>query len=237
MDAKLRKTAVIISLALVAMTVLFVIWFNKWLDGKQQGNRQENGSSQSLVTGEEPSLLPGQIGTDLSAFERDASFFDQDGNPFLEELLDQSSRLSLFVTSVEKDLRIQVRDVNDRIVTGESFYVTVKGMGDFKELDRDGVFYIGDLPAGEYQVSLKPISGYKVPEDPVHIRVKDKVEYVQIADISILIKTEDEIDAILEDSENQEAREDADQTEITELRQSTKTAKTGTDVSRWQGYI
>lgn len=238
MDSKLRRLAVITSLAMVLMVGLFVVWMNGEPKENRQGNNKTTSSSPTLETGEgSSSLLPGQIGTDLSAFERDAAFFDPESNPYLEELLDQSSRLSLFVTSVEKDLRIQVRDLNDRIVTGESFYVIVEGLGEFKDLDQDGVFYVGDIPAGEYAVSLKPIHGYKIPDKPTKIRVKDKVEYVQIADISLLIKTEDEVDAELEDSEKQDAREDADKTEIKELRQSTKAAKAGIDVSKWQGEI
>ena len=237
MDSKLRKTAVITSLAMVLLVGLFVVWLNRETKGKEQGNKHTPVTSTGEEASGERDLLPGQIGTDLSAFERDASFFDPESNPFLEELMDQSSRLSLFVTSVEKDLRVQVRDVNDRIVTGESFYLTIEGMGEFKDLDRDGIFYVGDVPAGEYQVSLKPIQGYKVPDKPTKIRVKEKVEYVQIADISLLIKTEDEIDAAAEDTEKQSAIEDVDQTEIKELKQSTRTAKAGIDVSKWQGEI
>ena len=237
MDSKLRKTAVITSLAMVLLVGLFVVWLNKKPAEKPQGNKvtTESLSADGADTG--PPLMPGQVGTDLSAFERDASFFDPESNPYLEELMDQSSRLSLFVTSVEKDLRIQVRDHNDRVVKGESFFINVEGLGDFKDLDQDGILYVGDIPAGEYQVSLKPIFGYKVPDKPTRIRVKDKVEYVPIADIALLVKTEGEIDALNEDSEKQEAMEDADATEIKELQVSTKTAKTGIDVSSWQGEI
>ena len=233
MDSKLRKMAVITSLALVLLVGLLVVWMNQKSTGRSGEQTKMTDSSKE----EESVPMPGQIGTDLSAFERDAAFFDPESNPYLEELLDQSSRLSLFVTSVEKDLRIQVRDRYDRIVTGESFYVTLDGLGEFKDLDRDGIFYIGDLTAGEYLVSLKPIEGYKVPETPTRIRVKDKVEYIPIEDISLLIRTEDEIDAEVEDSGIQEALEDADQTEVKELRSSTKTARTGIDVSKWQGEI
>ena len=237
MDSKLRKMAVITSLTVVLLVGLIVIWFNQEKEQRPQGNQKMTGSTGAESETVEPSLLPGQIGTDLSAFERDPSFFDAESNPYLEELLDQSSRLSLFVTSVEKDIRIQVRDINDRVVTGESFFVNVDGMGDFKDLDKDGILYIGDLPAGEYQVSLKPIYGYKVPEYPTRIRVKDKVEYIPIADISLLIKTEDEVAAQLEDTGYQDALEDADQTENTQLQAGTKTAKVGIDVSSWQGVI
>ena len=73
-----------------------------------------------------------------------------------------------------------------------------------------GVVYIGDLAAGEYYVELLPISGYRVPENETRVRVKDKVEYVAIEDISLLIKTEADIDAEAEDTEIADALEDAD---------------------------
>ena len=41
--------------------------------------------------------------------------------------------------------------------------------------------YIADLRPGEYYVSLNRVSGYKVPENPTKVRVKDKVEYVASA--------------------------------------------------------
>ena len=48
-------------------------------------------------------------------------------------------------------------------VTGESFYVRLDGLGDYKDLDQDGIIYIGDLDSGDYYIELLPIEGYKVP--------------------------------------------------------------------------
>ena len=52
-----------------------------------------------------------QIGNDLKAFERDESFFDP-RQTTMEELMETASkRLSLMVTSVERDLRVYVVDI------------------------------------------------------------------------------------------------------------------------------
>lgn len=239
MDSKLLKMTAGVCLAVILLVTVVVIRMNQESVRPGQNQTETSGEMQGQETGqtEIPERLPGQIGTDLSAFEKDSTFFDPERDPFLEELLSQSGRLSLFVTSVEKDLRVQILDRNDRLVSGESFYVTLDGVGDFKDLDKDGVIYIGDLRAGEYYVSLNPIKGYLVPENSTRVRVKDKVEYVAIEDISLLVKTEAEIDALAEDTGDQNADEEADSSEIKDLQQSTRTAKVGIDVSKWQGDI
>lgn len=141
------------------------------------------------------------------------------------------------VISVEKDLRIQIVDSQGNLVTGESFFVKLDGLGEYKDLDKDGIIYIGDLTAGEYSVELMPVEGYRVPVNETRVRVKDKVEYVAIDDISLLIKTEEEIDAEAEDTAVADALEDADKTEIKKFQKSTANAKVGIDVSKWNGDI
>ena len=179
----------------------------------------------------------GQQGADksnLSAFMQDEYFFDRDTKE-TDSLYDETNRLSLIVTSVEKDLRVQIVDRDNKPVEGESFYITLNGKDEYKDLDKDGVIYIGDLPAGEYEVALKPISGYRTPLSATDVRVKDKVEYVAIDDISLLIKTEAEIDAEAEDSA--EANTDGDDTEIRQTSGVSKTGVLGIDVSKWQKEI
>ena len=238
MDSKLLKITALLSLVMIFLVSFLVIRLNLDSARKPYGGIPTDTEKGSTVGGSDAeNRLPGQIGTDLSAFEKDNSFFDPERNAFLEGLLDQSNRLSLFVNSVEKDLRIQVLDQDDRVVTGESFYVTLDGVGDFKDLDKDGVIYIGDLKAGEYYVSLNPIEGYRIPENSTRIRVKEKVEYIPIEDISLLIRTEEEIDAGAEDTGRREAAKEADPTEIRDLQQGSKKTKVGIDVSKWQGDI
>jgi len=93
------------------------------------------------------------------------------------------------------------------------------------------------LKPGEYEVALQEIEDYKVPSSPVAIHVKDKVEYTPIDDISLLMKTEEDIDAEKEDTETGDAREDADDTELTEIQGTEGKSSFGIDVSKWNKEI
>lgn len=243
MDSKLRRMAVLSSLTAVLLVALLVLYTNKMTGGKQptgsgaggQSALQQSTESAVQTTGQTEN--DGRIGDDLSAFLRDSTFFDQEENPVLEAARDMASRPSMVVTSVEKDLRIQIVNQEGEPVTGESFLVEVEGLGQYKDLDKDGILYIGELPAGEYYVELMPAEGYKVPLNPTKVRVKDKVEYVAIDDISLLLKTEADIDAEAEDTEIADALEDADKTEVKKLQATTANSRVGIDVSKWNGEI
>lgn len=244
MDSRLRRMAILSSAAAIALVALLVVYGNR--------NTAGNGASAAVgsVTGQagtassygeaqdgEAQPDDGRIGNDLKGFLRDDTFFDEEPNPVLEAAMDNSTRLSMVVTSVEKDLRIQIVDQDGSPVTGESFYVKLEGLGEYKDLDQDGVLYIGELPAGEYYVELLPVKGYKTPLNPTKVRVKDKVEYVAIEDISLLIRTEEDIDAQTEDTGEADALADADKTEISRLQTATANSKVGIDVSKWNGDI
>ncbi len=235
MDSKLKKLAILASLSMILLISLLVLLMNT---PEKKPEKENNQSMLQTDAGDVREDIPqGQIGNDLSAFLQDQSFFDEEKNPVLEEARNRKNRLSMVLTSVEKDLRVQIVNPDGEPVTGESFYVKLEGLGEYKDLDQDGIVYIGDLDAGEYYVELMPIKGYKVPVNETRVRVKDKVEYVAIEDISLLIKTEEEIDAEAEDSGEQDALTDADKTEIKKLQATTGNTKVGIDVSKWNGDI
>lgn len=235
MDSKLRRMAILSSMAVILLVAMLVLYLNRDQSFSSTVHPQESTATEEPESTEE--RHNGQIGNDLSAFLRDNAFFDQEVNPILEAAKNETPRLSLVVTSVEKDLRVQIVDQSGQPVAGESFYVKLDGIGEYKDLDKDGVVYIGDLAAGEYYVELLPVSGYRVPENETRVRVKDKVEYVAIEDISLLIKTEADIDAEAEDTEIADALEDADKTEIKKLQNTTGNSRVGIDVSKWNGDI
>lgn len=233
MDSKLRRMTILSSLAAIVLVALLVFYTNR-----EKGPQRPAPLPESTGTEEIPEKgSSGQIGNDLSAFLKDPTFFDPEINPILEAAMDESIRLSLVVTSVEKDLRIQVVDISGDPVKGESFFVELEGLGEYKDLDMDGVIYIGGLAAGDYYVKLRPVEGYRVPENETRVHVKDKVEYVAIDDISLLIKTEADIDAEAEDTGTADALEDADKTEIKKLQNTTGNSHVGIDVSKWNGEI
>ena len=234
MDSKWKRTAVCVSACMCLLLLLLVLFTNL---PKRKGTADAGGEVPAAGTQMNQDTGAGQQGADksnLSAFMQDEYFFDRDTKE-TDSLYDETNRLSLIVTSVEKDLRVQIVDRDNKPVEGESFYITLNGRDEYKDLDKDGVIYIGDLPAGEYEVALKPISGYRTPLSATDVRVKDKVEYVAIDDISLLIKTEAEIDAEAEDSA--EANTDGDDTEIRQTSGVSKTGVLGIDVSKWQKEI
>lgn len=261
MDSKLRKMAISASAAVILLVSIVVIYTNSnnssqsaGQSGKNQtAQEQHNDAGSGQETGETGTerdvqdyaspVVNGQIGDDLSAFLKDSTFFDEEDDPTSEVLKNQANRLSVIATSVEKDLRIQVVDKDGAPVTGESFYIRLSSdqsstmLGEYKDLDQDGVIYISDLDVGDYYVDLLPIEGYKIPANEIRVRVKDKVQYVAIDDISLLIKSEDEVDADAEDSGVRGALADADSTELTSLQQPGDQARVGIDVSKWQGDI
>lgn len=240
MDSKLKKLTAVAAFSVILLIFLLVLLLNP------SGNRQTaagmgaetamDGTASGAVQQDSGMVYQeGQIGNDLSAFLRDDTFFDPEDSAYLTELYAAKEKLSMIVTSVEKDLRIQIVDGENDPVAGESFLVKINGLGEYKDLDKDGVIYIGDLAAGEYEVSLQPVEGYRIPGSSTKVRVKDRVEYLVIEDISLLIRTEDEIDAEAEDTA--QVVEDGDKTEIRKAQTPSGNAVFGIDVSKWQGEI
>lgn len=178
-----------------------------------------------------------QVGTDLSAFEKDLTFFNRELSKYEQALLDaQSNNLYFIITSVERDMRIQVQDSNGVIVTGVPFTIHVGEAGSYRDQDKDGILYVSNLIAGDYEVTMDEVEGYKVPS-PTIIRVKDKVEYLPIEDIALLIKTEEDIIAEQEDTGEKDALDDADATEIKDIQDLGEAGQMGIDVSKYNGDI
>ena len=130
MDSKLQWTAILSSLAVIFVVMLAVLWSNQTGTAHrgQKDTAQASVQSETQETAETGSDTsdPDRIGSDMKAFERDEGFFDPETNAVLEAARDMSNRLSLIVTSIEKDLRIQIIDTAGNLVTGESFYVELE---------------------------------------------------------------------------------------------------------------
>lgn len=238
MDFKLKRFCLVASFSLVVLLLLLVVYYDRQRsdDGKQKDvmNTQQESQTSKPIYAEGFETEKGyQIGYSLTAFMNDSDFFDKEG----EELLPEIERLSLMVTSVEKDLRIQILDGTGVPVRGEKFTVVLEEKGEYTDDDRDGVIYIDQIAAGEYKLYLRPVENYTVPSGITRVNVKNKVEYVAIKDISVLMKTEADINAMEEDTEQKSAVQDSDDTELKDLQVTMDDSKVGIDVSKWNGEI
>lgn len=224
MDKRIRNAAI----ASVVVAILLILSLVILLNALQNPEKTDSVFASEIVSFETEEL------SDEKGFLDDPNFLDA-YQPFAgEEREDDRMKLSLLVSSVERDLRVMVIDENGNAVQGEKFYVTVDGIGDYKDLDADGFIYIGGIKPGNYYVSLQEADDYRVPEK-VKVSVKDKIEFVRLDDISYLIKTEDEIDAEAEDTANHQA--DADDSEHTDAWDNRQDAVLGIDVSKWNKTI
>ena len=248
MDSKLMRTTIVAVCAAILVVFAVVIGIN-WKQvsgGKGQTETttaaalQDESETDDMVgmvidMSQTPTAYGIQIGNDLKAFERDESFFDP-RQTTMEELMETASkRLSLMVTSVERDLRVYVVDIFGEPVTGQPFVVTLSGEDEYKDLDQDGMIYIADLSPGEYEVALEDAGDYLAPFESTKVRVQDQVNFRPLADISYMLHTEDEINALLEDTGVSEALNEGDEEAAIDTMDAS--AHWGIDVSKWNKEI
>ena len=236
MGSSVKRTVIwMIVLMFVAVAGIF-LYANIRSDGEREASavlEEESGAGEEGTAQADPM----QIGDDTRAFLSDDTFFDPDKQPYSSIKKIDGKSLSLLMTSVQKDLRIQIVDNAGKLVEGEDFCVVLNGSKEYKDDDKDGVIYIEYLRAGDYEVALKEVEGYRIPDTSAKITVKQSVEYVVIDAIDLLILTEDEVNAELEDLEANDALDDADKSEITGMQEGNPNAKMGIDVSKWNKEI
>lgn len=263
MDSKIKRRAILISAGMILLVVAVAVLGNlsrlknrfsekeetevenkapsqiDSLTEEEPGESAEETENAEIYAkegfaGSDPSL---QVGDDLRAFMREDTFFDKELSSYEKKLLEANEKALYFVTtSVEQDLRIQILDGSGAVVTGVPFVINLKDKGSYKDQDKDGIIYISGLSAGEYEVTLSEVPEYEVPK-PTLVSVKNKVEYTAIPDITLLMKTEADIIAEEEDTEYKDALEDADDTEIVDIRDLGGEGQMGIDVSKWNGSI
>lgn len=242
MDSKLKLQVIACVSVIVCMVLGLVLFLNQ--DQKKTGSSQtaqaedpatENSIMQPASSFDEKYALDPY--EDPYAFIADEDFFDKEE----EEPVDTSDMLSLLVSTTQKDIRVHVVDDDGKPVTGQQFKFRLKKDGKeiqktFLDEDKDGMLYLSDMESGEYEVTLRPLSEYEVPKDGVMVSVSDEISYTVLDDISFLIRSEDEIDATVEDTAVNGAELDADGTE-TNKRLSDGATVFGIDVSKWNKDI
>lgn len=228
MDSKTKKM-VMVAAVLALLAIIAVVVFANFNKLERKLNRITRGKdtvAQATASATSES--------DLSAFTQDETFFDAPENLY-EALDNKGQKIDILVTSVEKDLRIKIVDILGAPVMGQDFRVNVNDVS-YEDQDCDGMIYIDHMEAGEYYVSLEPIDGYSVSNTKIKVAVKNQVDYKVIDDISYLVKTEDEVDAAIEDTEENNAAEDTDGSELTSV-MKTEDSQFGIDVSKWNKEI
>lgn len=242
MDSKLKLQVIACVSIIVCMVLGLVLYLN-------QDRKNTTGSQAQLVTetATENNILQPTHSLDEKyeldpyaepyAFLADDDFFDKEE----EEPEDPSDMLSLLVSTTQKDIRVHVVDNDGKAVTGQQFKFRLKKDGKeiqktFMDEDKDGMLYLSDMESGEYEVTLRPVAEYEVPQEGVMVSVSDEISYTVLDDISFLIRSEDEIDATVEDTAVNNAELDADGTE-TNKRLSDGATVFGIDVSKWNKEI
>ncbi len=228
---------------LAAMIIVFLVVIAALVAANLDAVKRKLGFAQEIPVQEETEenneaeeKESGQIGSNLSAFLSDETFFDPEVR--FKSLESYSGRnVFLVMSSVAKDLRIMVVDSVGRLVTGTEFTVTIQDVGEYTDRDKDGIIYVDDLRSGEYSVFLNEQDGFHVPNTITTIQVRQEIEYRVLDNIEYLMLTEDDIDPEKEDKAVNDAAEDADGTENMELQFDNGSAKLGIDVSKWNQEI
>lgn len=234
MDSKkLRRTLFIVIMMFFMITVIVMV--ANWDIIQDKFGIGTNADSEEVIV-LDTETEDKQIGNDLQAFMQDETFFDSD--TYYKSIETYSGKnVSLVMSSVAKDLRIMVVNSSGMLVTGAPFSITIQGVGEYTDDDKDGIIYIDKLRSGEYSVYMNEIEGYRVPNTVTTIKVKQDIEYRVLEDIEYLMLTENDIDASKEDTEVKGAESDADGTENTAFETYGDSVKKGIDVSKWNQTI
>lgn len=265
MDSRMKKQVLVVIGVMVVFTICIVFLANyiqtgsfALTDGKQvQETLAETTVSQSSVpqaetVSDSPSslvmtqtpygsyLLNLDSHKDYSAFLKDMDFFDKEVVTQRDKIEAASRELTLFVSSVNKDLRIHVINGNNQVVQGYPFQVELVGQqnskAEYVDEDQDGMIYIEQVDAGSYSARLTDYGEYETLASNITVTVKDEIEYRILDDVTFLLKDESQVDAAVEDTGVRDALADADSTEKTE-RLDAENAGFGIDVSKWNKEI
>lgn len=228
MDSKLVRAGALI-VTLFTITILLVVLAGNGAFSSKKVKETAGDVKETVVETEE--VLDD---TDYSAWMSDETFFDEkkigDGKYDIQETKSASYKVS----TIDKDIRIVILDEKGKLITGRRFSATVSDIGEYSDDDRDGVIYVADVSPGDYSITIDNVMGYSLPEKPIQVTVKTKIEYKAVADISYLIKTEADIDAEKEDTAVNDASED---TTGNSAVKTVEGAVFGIDVSKYNGEI
>ena len=114
--------------------------------------------------------------------------------------------VSVSFTSIERDLKIKFSDkATDKLIEGVAFELEVVTPANktltWIDEDKDGIIYKEGLKGGAYMITIKSVGDFTFPSEATKVMVKDKISY-QVINVLDEIKTEDEINVAVEDTQN-----------------------------------
>ena len=160
MDSKVKRVVILLCVLMGITVIGIVILANLNSLRKKKPSATSVVSEVVSVSEEKPDL---QIGHDLEAWKKDASFFDKESDTLAARILEDMKELSVKAVSEERDLRIQILDYEGERKTGEAFKIAVaseKKPNDYEnyaDSDKDGVITVDYMEPGNYLVTLLPI--------------------------------------------------------------------------------
>ena len=249
MDSKGKKLGILIVLCvvLIVMMAIMLANFNQLIAKDKKGEDVVAEYAQKKIESD------GKIeGADLSAFLRDDEFFDSEpvNTSNLNQITGEVNRdgeavqvLTVLASSVERDIRVKILDDKGEAVTGQDFMVEVANTGAYIDEDKDGIVHISDLKPGDYEVAVRERAGFKVPTEPVTVKVKSIVSYTAIDDIEYFVHSESEIDILKDDTKveigavDEEDEDDTQYKSLLDIDEEKNTIELGIDVSKWNGEI
>jgi len=139
--------------------------------------------------------------------------------------------VELHLTSILSDMKIKfVNKETGKLIGGVPFEVEVTGGKSalsYQDDDKDGIIYKTDVPAGTYNVTIKPLSGdayqdYRLPSSSTSVTVTDTITYKKV-DVADEVKTEAEVNVAAEDTAVQDTVVESTLKDTVEWVESTKT--------------
>lgn len=198
MDAVIGFTGV---LAAVILVFVLVFWVNN--------NNKVNDLGEFATVGVQLSELD-TVGRNGINRIVSTSGGDVIGEAFIpsENGEEEAIMVSVSFTSIEKDLKIKFTDkANEKLISGIAFELEVVTPSNetltWTDDDLDGMIYKEGLEPGAYMVIIKSVDEFSFPSDATKVMVKDKISY-QVINVLDEVKTEDEIDVEVEDTEDKD---------------------------------
>ena len=148
-----------------------------------------------------------------------------------EEVQSKTIDVTLNLTSIQSDIKIKfVNKATGKLIGGVPFEVEVTGGKttlNYQDDDKDGIIYKTEIPAGTYNVTVKPLTGeayqdYRLPTAASSVQVTDTIAYKKV-DVADEVKTEAEVNVAAEDTAVQDTVVESTLKDTVEWVESTKT--------------